>query len=260
MFSLKLSSPHFNQVKWVLVSIIGFTVLSLSASAQGKVVKNSNQQWIQYYGHAKIGGKWTVFADGGYRVEDNFSKRAQYIARVAMGYSLNPSISLAAGFANSGLYSSAELSKEEFRPYEELGIHQRVGKMGFSHRFRVEERFFNPVVNHRILHPGTFDFRFRYSFMAAIPVINLSKGKPGSRILLDLGDEIFLNAGKNIVYNYFDQNRIILSPTLEINPHLSLSLAWNNQFASTTTAGTYHHTQVMWLQIKQGFDFSRKKH
>lgn len=258
MHRLKISNFLISRIGKYFLLVILPNLLCVTGQSQSKTVKNINQQWIQYYGQLKLDSRWAFFADGGYRVEDNFSKRAQYIARVAMGYALNPSISLAVGFANSGSYTSAKLSKEEFRPYEELALHSKIGNLTFNHRFRVEERYINPVSNHQILHPGTFNFRFRYSFMAGIPIISLSKSKPGSRILLYLGDEIFLNAGKNIVYNVFDQNRLLISPTVQFSPHFSMSLTWNNQFASTSTAGTYNHTQVMWLQIKQDFDLNRK--
>lgn len=243
-------------------SILGIFLsigIPLAAECQTKTVKNTNQQWIQYYGQANLATRWNVLADGGYRVEDNFSKRYQYIARVAMAYHLNSMVTLSGGFANLGVYSSSLLSKEEFRPFEELGIHQKSGNWNLAHRFRVEQRFVNSVVQRRIVHPGSFSFRFRYSFMTTIPLLRISTLHPEKRIDLNLGDEIFVNAGKNVVYNVFDQNRILISPALHLNSHLAVALTWNNQFASTTTQGAYIHTEVFWLQIKQDFNFMRKK-
>lgn len=234
------------------------TGISIIASAQRKTVKEGNQQWVQYYGQLALARKWSLFADGGYRVGDNFRHRVQYIARAALAYSISSNIHVAGGFANLGYYASAKMDKIEFRPFEELAIHNKTGTLSFSHRFRVEERFFNPVTSGKILHPGSFNFRFRYSFIAGIPLVNLSKSNPGKKILLYLGDEIFINAGRDIVYNVFDQNRIIVSPTLQINKHISFSLTWNNQFAATSSQAVYNHTQVIWLQIKQDLSFTHK--
>jgi Protein of unknown function (DUF2490) len=245
-----------NNLRWLSISLL-FTVLN--ANAQSKIVEEGNQQWAQYYGQVKLTEKWNLLADGGYRLGDNFTKKVQYIVRAGIEYTINPSLRLAAGFANLGFYSGQKINKTEFRPYEEMSIKNTFPKFDFNHRFRIEERFFNPVLDGKIERPGTFNFRFRYSFMVGIPMVTLSKKNRDKKILLNIGDEIFFNAGKHIVYNVFDQNRLIISPTVQFSKNFAVSFTCNNQFAATTTAKTYDHTNVAWLQVKQKFDFTRKK-
>lgn len=43
--------------------------------------------------------------------------------------------------------------------------------------------------------PGTFNFRFRDALTVSIPLFNLSKTDKDKKILLSIGDEVFLNAG-----------------------------------------------------------------
>ena len=234
-------------------------VVSVSTSAQQKTIKRSNQQWLQYYAEMKITEKWTLLADGGYRATDNFRETVQYIARAGLGYTINPGIHISVGFAKLGFYSSGKENKTEFRPYEELFIKNTFNKFDITHRLRVEERFFNPVVNGDIKTPGTFNFRFRYSFMASIPLFKLSKRNADEKLLLNVGDEIFLNAGHEIVYNVFDQNRFIISPTIQFSKNFSVFFTWNSQFAATTTQAAYNYTSVAWLQVKHKINFTHKK-
>ncbi len=234
------------------------TIFSLTANAQ-KIIKRSNQQWLQYYAQLKLSNKWTLLADGGYRVANNFQDKSQYIARVGLNYNLNPSMQVGGGFAHLGFYTSGKISKVEFRPYEELSIKSKLSNIDINNRIRIEERFFNPVVDGHIKGNGSFNFRFRYSLIAGIPLFNLSKKDMDKKVLLNIGDEVFFNAGRSIVYNEFDQNRILISPTIQFNKNFAVSLTYNGQFAGTTTPATYNDMNIVWLQIKQKFNIARKK-
>ena len=233
--------------------------IAACATAQEKTIKKNNQQWLQYYTQIKLNDKWTLLADGGYRVANNFGTSSQYLIRAGLGYTLNPNIQVGGGFAHFGFYTSGKLSRVEFRPYEELMIKSKLGNTDISNRVRVEERFFNPVVEGSIKGPGTFNVRFRYQLVANIPLINLSEKDPNKKILLGIGDEVFLNAGKHIVYNVFDQNRLLISPTVQFSKNLSVALTWNSQFGATNTPATYNYSKILWLQVRQKFNGAGKK-
>jgi hypothetical protein len=85
-----------------------------------------------------------------------------------------------------------------------------------------------------------------------VPLVRWGPEDANRLILLNLGNEVFFNAGGQIVYIVFDQNRFIISPTVKIN-QVSYSLTWSNQFAGTAAPGAYVHTQVLWIQVKQQF-------
>jgi len=111
----------------------------------------------------------------------------------------------------------------------------------------------------KIKGPGTFNFRFRYSLMAGIPLFKLSETDRDKKVLLNLGDEVFFNAGKGIVFNVFDQNRLLISPTVQFSKNFAVSVTYNSQFAATTTAAVYNQNNIVWLQIRQKFRAVKKK-
>lgn len=228
-------------------------------TAQTKNISIGNQQWLQYYNQLKLSEKWTWLNDGGYRWKDGFQESTQYLVRTGLGYSVRSGLMLAGGFAHLGFFSSGEVYQLEFRPYQELSLTNTYGKTTLHHRYRIEERFFNPVINGSIQNTNTFNFRFRYSFMASFPLFALSKSKPDKLFLLNIGNELFINAGSGIVYTIFDQNRIIISPTFQFSKKLAVSFTWNSQFASTPTPGSYRYTNVLWLQLRHKLDITTKK-
>lgn len=221
-----------------------------------KTITQENQQWIHYYGQAKITETWTWTYDAGYRWKDQFDARSQYIIRTSASYKINDRISVAAGFANLGNYTANELTKMEFRPHQDLTIKDALGKVAISHRYRVEQRLFHPVTDGALGPQGEFSWRFRYAFSATFPVVKQEGTARG--FYMTLGNELFLMAGRDITYNIFDQNRVMISPTYQWSNNLSVALTYNNQFAGTTKAAAYKHVNVLWLQIRHRVDWSKE--
>lgn len=232
----------------------GSTILT----AQTKNISHGNQQWLQYYNQIKLSEKWTWLSDLGYRWEDGFESSTQYVLRTGLGYTVNPNLKIATGFAHLGFYSSGKVSRVEFRPYQELSMEHKLNKIGVNHRFRIEERFFNPVVNGEIQSPNTFNFRFRYAITASVPLFTLSESNPDRKLSLNVGNEIFINGGKTVVYNIFDQNRFTISPTVHFSKNLNASVTWVSQFAASNMPASYNYRNVIWFQIRQKLDFTKK--
>ena len=240
---------HLNKISLYFIFLFSI-VFSNVLFGQSKVVSTSDQQWFQYYNQAKLSEKWTLLSDVGYRWKEDFHENSQYIIRTALGYSIKPQARISLGFAHLGSFIANKVSVFELRPYQELAIKNNFNKTEITHRFRVEERFINFDNDGDIQVPNIFNFRFRYSVMIGIPLFKLSKENENRIFLLYVGDEIFIHASNNSVQNIFDQNRIILSPSVKLNEHVTLSLTWNSMFASTSLQNTYKYTNVIWFQVK----------
>jgi len=238
-------------------AIAVFIIAANTANAQEKSVARANQQWFQYYAQLKLNGKWSLLADGGYRWKDGFKESSQYIARTGVGYSIKPGVRLAAGLAHLGFYTDGELVRIEFRPYQEVLLKRKIASLSLTHRYRIEERFFN-YINSSSETPNSFNIRFRYSIMVAIPLFKLSKVQDDKAVILNIGNELFISAGQDIVHNVFNQNRLVISPSLKMSDQFTVSFTWNFQFASTSTPGQYVRTNVMWLQLKHKLNLASK--
>lgn len=241
-------------IKNVIIVIFIFS-LSANIIGQEKIINRTNQQWIQYYNQTKFSKHWLLLADGGVRWKDKLSARSQYIIRFGVGYQLNDNIRVAVGIAHLGFYQSGQIKKVEFRPYQEFSIKQVFGKIGISHRFRIEERYFRKVLNGKITTEDQFNFRFRYSFSLSIPLFSITDLK----VSLNVGDEIFINAGKEIVYNVFDQNRLLVGSTIQLNKNLNVDLIYNGQFAGTNSPAKYEYSDIIWFRIIHRINFIKKE-
>lgn len=246
-------------MKFLKIIALLLLIVLPKINAQQKTVNKVNEQWMQYYNQTKLNDKWTLNGDIGFRWRDGFDENSLYIVRVGANYKFNKTMGIAAGIAHLGFYAEDKINRLEIRPYQEFNMTNTSGKVSVLHRFRVEERIFYPVIDGKILSTNDFNFRFRYRFMLNIPVFNLSSKDADQKVYLNLGDEIMINAGKNIVYNTFDQNRILIGANFQVDKNLGLALTYNNQFSATKKAANYNHTNVIWLQITQKIDASKKK-
>jgi hypothetical protein len=258
---MKLKRKNTIQGLQILNILILFflIVISITAKAQDKTIKKGSQEWIQYYAQAKLSNKWIWSIDGGYRWNELLKNPSQYIVRTGLGFQLNNHMKVSAGFAHLGFYTLYKISKLEYRPYEEFAINDKYNSLSVQHRFRIEERYFKSVFDGNTQPGNTFNFRFRYQFSMNIKLIKLSATKPDKIFSANMGDEIFINAGKEIVYNVLDQNRFLIGPAISFTKDFTVGITYNTQFAATTTAKSYVHTDVFWLTVKQNFDISKHR-
>ena len=108
---------------------------------------------------------------------------------------------------------------------------------------RLEERFRRKILNDSTLADGTsFNFRIRYNILFEIPLSR--KGFVPKSVGFVVNDEVHVNFGKEIVYNYFDQNRFFLGFAYHVNKHDNLQLGYMNVFQQLPAGNKYRSNHV----------------
>src|SRR5690606_29992097 len=107
----------------------------------------------------------------------------------------------------------------ELRPQLELAYKQQISEtFAISHRYWSEFRYFEPE-GEKLYYSNV---RMRYK-------IELQY-RPIKKITLKAYDEIFINIGKDVVYNVFDQNRIGASIQYMPTTNLGFEVGYFNWF------------------------------
>lgn len=153
--------------------------------------------------------------------------------------------------------AKVKLTIPELRPHLEAIYRQRFTKLSLEHRYRFEERFFHNTNNTITALEEGYDFgnyHMRYRFQAAVP---LFKTHNQSVLKAKISDEIHLNAGKNIVANTFDQNRIYAVLTYELSPKLSFDAGYLNWFQQRPN-GNYFNRHILLFAASHKIDLSKK--
>jgi len=227
-----------------LVLLLLMLFISGKSLAQ-KQVNVSNQQWFQYYNTLQISHHWAIQSDLGIRFRGELGDLSQTLVRSGIEYQWNKNIRSTAGFAFLTFHLDGLRTRVEYRPYQELDLTETYGPVKTQHRFRMEERFLSATDESVLV--SSFNFRYRYRFQATIPLISLKKEK---KLVLIVGDEILLNSGKEIIYNVFDSNRVLIGPALHLSPDMDISVIYNHLFAQKNQPEMFSRTHIVWVGIK----------
>jgi hypothetical protein len=235
--------------------------LSLSLKAQEvKKVDVTSQYWITYSGKFRISNQLELIAESTFRSKDHsINKLSQSLVLVGVSWSANDFIKLAIGYQHISIEpatSKITVAQPEYRPWQQIQFLNNLSSKKITQRLRLEERFRKVLLNDSTLASEIyFNFRFRYIVSAELP---LSK-KEGvlKPISLILSEEIFINVGKQVVYNYFDHNRISVGLKYKINEGNSFQLSYLNLFQQLPIDIKFRNLHIFRLIYNQNLDFRK---
>jgi hypothetical protein len=240
-----------------LVLLLFFcSLISLPSFSQEKEVENRDQAWLGYLNQTRFTNKSGLWVDLHWRRTNDFIKdNAITIARVAYIYYLTDQTRLMAGYAYVTQYGNPDVP--EHRPWQQIQWMEKKSWYSLMQWIRVEERFRTKVVAGELTNEYSFNFRVRYNISLTIPL----KGKQivAKTPFVFLNDEVHINAGKNIVYNYFDQNRLFLGVGYQFTSHLNAHIGYMNVFQQQPSGNHFVNINAIRLFVFHNLDFRRAK-
>lgn len=223
----------------------------LSGYAQNKSVKTTSQEivWLRYYNKLFIGKHWLLHTEVDVRRFVFPGRSHQWVLpRIYLDYRFKRGLDIGMG----GTYflqalpqldtQAVDLVRFEVRPHQEANYAHSPGKLKFSHRLKVEERFFLKTESVK----RDFNFRFRYKFQVQIP---LTAGDDKHAMSLNLFDEIMFNAGKSIVHNVFDQNRIYAGFQSKLSDAWTCEVGYMNWFQQRPSGYEFFDRHLLRLTV-----------
>ena len=208
--------------------LLFFLFLNIEGMAQ-KSVTHQNLYWIRYYNQLVINKKITWHNEiEDRRFLDN-NRQHHLIMHSRLHYKFFPNADVALGISYSlqspqDEHAIANLVIPEIRPTQEFNYNNLLTKrFSLQQRFRIDERFIHKNDGKVLLDGYDYNFRFRYRLQANYILNNSESSKS---LILKVSNEVVLNAGKNIIYNQFDQNRVALSFEKVLNRDFSAELGY----------------------------------
>lgn len=251
-------------MKFILVvSLVVFAyLLSFNTLGQTPETTHQNLYWARYYNQITINEKWSWHNEIDKRVFFENNRHHHLIMHTHWHYKIAPIAELGFGVTYSRQSphdpdAISTLVVPEIRPFQEINLTQKLNnKLSLSQRFRIDERFIHKNNSKVLLDGYDFNFRFRYRLQ-----FSLMLGKQTERIkILKLSDELMLSAGKHILYNRFDQNRIYTGFELGINKHFSAELGYLYWFQQRSTGYQFFERNVARLTIYHRINIQKSTH
>lgn len=169
--------------------------------------RDGYNMWYQYLMAAKVTDKSSITALSQYRSYDFAYDTRLFLVSTYIDYEVVKGVRPAAGFMFLILQShpdeDSHSTRYEKRPFQQVTLRGDIGRVGISHRFRVEERFLN--------NPDELIMRFRYLISMNIPFYKAGQPEKYYGIFKN---EIRINALRD---GAFDSNRITGGVGLRLN-------------------------------------------
>jgi hypothetical protein len=121
---------------------------------------------------------------------------------------------------------------------------------------RLEERFRRNILNDSTLAKGNaFNFRVRYNLFFQVPFTN--KPVLDKAFSFIANDEIHINFGKKILYNYFDQNRFFVGLAYHVNAHDNIQFGYSNVFQQLASGNKFRSLHVARIFFFHNLNFQK---
>ncbi|MCA0237008.1 MAG: DUF2490 domain-containing protein [Bacteroidetes bacterium] len=232
-----------------------------TSSFAQKTITTDEQTWFGVLSQIRFSQRWGLWADAHLRLRENYlGELAQSIVRVGPTFYITDDVRLTAAYAYVNHFPGEgheNISQPEHRPWQQVQWFTRWPKVRLMQAIRLEERFRRKILDDNTLAEGyLYNPRVRYNFALFFPLTKKGLNPGGLQFLLN--DEIMVNFGKNIVYNYFDQNRFFAGLAYQINPHAQLQGGYMNLFQQQASGNRYRNQHTIRIFYFHNFDLRKQ--
>ena len=234
--------------------------MNFGAKAQ-KTVTHQSLYWLRYYNQFDIHKNWTWHNEIDDRRFFENNKQHHLIMHSRLHYKIYKNADIAFGLTYSlqspqEPNSNTDLVVPELRPVQEINLSNPLGKRFTLHqRLRIEERFLHKNNGMDLLEGYAFNFRFRYRLQASYKI---NKKETNNPTTLKVADELMINAGRKIIYNQFDQNRIYAGLEQGINKNISIELGYLHWYQQRATGNQFFERDIIRFTLYHKIKFQNR--
>jgi hypothetical protein len=248
-------------LKLVAGFIVALTIIN-SVHSQEKQTQHFNQVWLAYLNQARLSNKWGLWLDLHLRTKDDFfTNFSQSIIRPGLTYYLSDATKLTAGYAYVRNYPAdghKDVTQPEHRFWQQVQWHTKYTRIRTMQYLRLEQKFKRKILNDSMLASGyNFNYKIRYNFSMQTPLTKNGFGPHGFAFVVN--DELHINFGKQIVYNYFDQNRFFIGFGYQTTKTDQLQFGYMNVFQELASGHQYRSINAARIFYFHNVDLRKKK-
>jgi Protein of unknown function (DUF2490) len=240
-----------------LITIL-FSPILLS---QTKQTETFRQTWMEIFSQNRFSNKWGLWTEVQVSTRDNFTNKFnQSVARVGAIYYFNETCKAILGYANAQHFpgdSHQHITQPENRIWEQFQWQTRYPKSRLVQSFRLEERFPKKILNDSTLGDGySFNYGLRYYIWYDISLSR--KGIKPHTWSVVTNEELYVNFGKQVVYNYFDQNRFFLGFKYQFGADNNIQTGYMNIFQQLSGGNKYKDIHSIRVYYIHNLDWRKK--
>jgi hypothetical protein len=182
--------------------------LSQTTLPPEKEQRSSTGAWFGFYSKYQFNERWAYYGEYHVRRRHGLDDMAQVYLRFGVSYKVKQYFDVTVGFVNPYYWAkdpsdpNVDHVVPQFRLWQQGVLATPFDHILLFHQLRTEQRWARDNLKGA---PWNLTHRFRYKLTTYIPL-----NKPAFEkhtLFLSLYNEIFIQAGKSIVYNHLEDNR-----------------------------------------------------
>lgn len=223
-----------------------------------------SELWNGLYTKYRIGDKLYYYGEYHLRTRDQLvDNLAQVYLRFGLSYIFDKSLEVTAGFVTPLYWAPPEYELldepykkmvPQYRLWQQLLFVQSLSRAKVYHQIRTEQRWRRDWL---IGSPYELSFRWRYKLATYIP-LNSYKLQTGTWFL-SLNNEVFVQSGKSIVLNPFEENRSFLGMGYILNENIQFQAGYTFSYQQRPSGIDYTNRGLVRFAVYHNLDFTRKK-
>ena len=241
-------------IKYYILSL--FILCSIFSNAQTRQVQYGQQSWLDYLNQNRYNKRWGSWIDLQLKLTDNyFNTTLATETTLGATYYTKKKIRIIGSLTYVDQINKGNNTYHiaEYRPWQMIQLNTQSRHSKFLQWIRLEERFKQTVSNNAPTANYDLTYRLRYQFLSQIPLTKhpFQKGS----LSLVLSDEIYINYGKSIVYNTFDQNRISAGFFYYLNKDNIFQFGYTNVYQHLNAKNKFSNLDVLRVSIFNNINF-----
>lgn len=257
--SLTMKKTKLNLTLVLFLLCLFLSQVGLSQTVKKNYVQNNNA-WFMYFGDHKFSSKWGLHLEAQVRRNDLIRKPQQLLLRTGLNYYLSDNAFLTFGYCFVETYPYGDLpvkaSFPENRFWEQIQIKTQVKSVEWTNRVRLEQRLSKlPVLSNSSYRPGPEVFTNRFRLLNRLSIPLKGKSITDKSFYISCYDEVFMNFGKHVALNVFDQNRAYLALGYKIKKLGRLELGYMFQSIQKGNAVDMEQNHTLQLGLSSTLEF-----
>ena len=194
---------------------LGFLLAAPAAAQVNRIDDFNRVGWYVFEGDHALGPRFTVHTEAQARRTGLIADWQQLLLRAGLGYQVRPRLKVGGGYTYLRTYPYGAHPTADAGPFPEQRFHEdvtlsdSVGRVGIEHRLRLEQRWIGvPGASGPLGNAAVWQRQNRIRYQLAVQVPLQGPALDDGEWYLTAFDEIFLNFGRNITTNVFNQNRL----------------------------------------------------
>jgi hypothetical protein len=227
---------------------------------KSKTVHHDPGFWLGYYTKFRLSEKMFYYGEYHLRMRHGFSQVNKIYLRYGATYLLTKKVELTVGIATPLDFAkfpdrpNTEYVVPEFRFWEQAVFVLPVLRSKTYHQIRLEQRWKR---KNDVGAEFKFSYRWRYKFTIYVP-LNHHHLQPKT-LFFSFYDEIFIQSGKSIVYNHFEDNRMFVGLGYIVGNGLQVQSGYLWNFHHDGSPYIYESQDIWRVALYHQIDFYGRK-